>query len=442
MAVLDHLKTIFKRSPNEETKAVLEAIQESVGAVSRDVQSLKAQFDIGTAEGEWLDEWGTWFSPRKVGESDADYSARILALVSKPRVTIPAILEEARRIFGEDTWVTMLEPYTLTFILGESKLSGDHRFSDERYYRTGTIDLSVSAPLPPRVLDNFQEIKSGGVIIYITHVPILVEGDGILDMGSSDEVLDFNTKEINMFVDDVHALELSGELGLISGRPVLFRSIEKTIEYFSDSRRKASESTVINRDMYPELDPDDPLWDEVHTSVSYDKEASITVEADEVSRHTDLVKEINSIAIQSTDAYAGSVGSVEYWLELEDDPYHTKSDYLKSIEYTKPFDYPIYAKSLLDLGKVSSLTVGELLEGLDPISYNIYTSNGGIVGVQLPGDRTLEADVYNQPVTMGSMATLDTMGARSLEEVDNSGMNMDEYNKNSTGGIESTTEPS
>jgi hypothetical protein len=92
------------------------------------VQALR-QMVITTAEGEWLDLWGMLYAePRRQGESDASYAARIPQEAFRIRVNARAIEQAILDATGFD--VRIEEPWTEIFTLDDSLLSGDHKLYD------------------------------------------------------------------------------------------------------------------------------------------------------------------------------------------------------------------------------------------------------------------------------------------------------------------------
>lgn len=386
MAIKDYLLNILKRNPNEETDAVIGAMQESMSEAGNNIQTLKTQFNIQTAEGEWLDEWGTWFLPREVGETDPAYSARILKEVTKARVTIGAIRDQALLVFGADVDITILEPHTLVFILSDSELSGAHKMADGRYYRTGTVDLSVSTPLPERLLEKFIPVKAGGVIIYITHEPIIVDTeDGVLKLTVEDDIRELTTdKSVHMFVRDMGGLQLSGnfEEEVMGGRQIFFTSIERALSLLVEQQPNSLE--VLDRTQYPSV-TDTELWEDLFTSASYERAVSVEVEEGGFLGTRDLGTENNAqmLAIQSTEFFTGSTGSVEYWEEAG-------TEVSTSLKIARGMDHNIVFSHLITSGSVSTIsdyanyTIEDLNSGVSFDDYNKFSSNGDIVTTTSP----------------------------------------------------------
>lgn len=104
-----------------------------VRAAEYQVDQALRQMVITTAEGEWLDLWGTLYGvPRLQHETDAAYRPRIKREAFRLRVNAHAI-EQA--IFDATGWdVRIEEPWKDIFTLDKSQLSGPDRFYDGSRY--------------------------------------------------------------------------------------------------------------------------------------------------------------------------------------------------------------------------------------------------------------------------------------------------------------------
>ena len=71
-----------------------------------------AQMSLPTADGDWLDEWGGYFSvPRQSGEIDSAYANRVIVEVMRPRGNNKAIEQALFDAFGHAAQVVDLAKY-------------------------------------------------------------------------------------------------------------------------------------------------------------------------------------------------------------------------------------------------------------------------------------------------------------------------------------------
>src|SRR5699024_1940394 len=115
------------------------------------------------------DAWGDWYGvKRKSGMDDDTYRAFILQEITKPRNTIPGIIEEIERHLPEGSSVRVHEPYVDIFRFNISEMSGTHRIQDDEYTRHAVIDIIIDGPLPPYLADIVEAVKAAGIKVYFT----------------------------------------------------------------------------------------------------------------------------------------------------------------------------------------------------------------------------------------------------------------------------------
>lgn len=192
--MLRYLSSIFKRSTdgNDVHKAVLGSIENQLDTLNDDIDQLKNELAIDTADSVWLDKWGEWFGvTRKVGESDDDYRQRIIGALQNEKVTIPAIIEMTKLVLGEDTLVQIYEPYHNLRIFDISSFSQDGAFQDGSYYTTAVFDLIVNKPITDELIFVINLIKAAGVTPYFTYNAsdgTVIDMESSVDAGPSGEV--------------------------------------------------------------------------------------------------------------------------------------------------------------------------------------------------------------------------------------------------------------
>lgn len=109
--------------------ALFTAYARQISAASEQIRQALLQMVIGTAEGEWLDLWGSLYSVQRLpGEGDVTYRARIPREAFRLRVNALAIEQAIKDATGFD--VRIAEPWTEIFTLDDSVLSGPHKLYD------------------------------------------------------------------------------------------------------------------------------------------------------------------------------------------------------------------------------------------------------------------------------------------------------------------------
>lgn len=176
----DYLHPLWKRSlettDNQDdvslNKLILDTIDAELQLTEDDTIKAKAQSFLDTASDEWLDYWGSWFGlQRKENQSDDDYRQAIKYHVKHGRNTIPDLRQALADFLNTDVSnVNIYEPYTNIFILNNSILNGNDRLQSD-YYHYAVIDIQISVPFPPEIIDIINWFRPAGVIWVLSYTP-------------------------------------------------------------------------------------------------------------------------------------------------------------------------------------------------------------------------------------------------------------------------------
>lgn len=120
--------------------SILGAYAVEVEGLGNAVTEALRQMVAQQSEGEILDVWTELYGVRPAaGETDAEQLARFYREVLRPRNTARAIERAVLEQTGEVVRVD--EPWRRMFVLGESALSGEHRFQDGEFYTYHVIQV-------------------------------------------------------------------------------------------------------------------------------------------------------------------------------------------------------------------------------------------------------------------------------------------------------------
>lgn len=235
--------------------ALLQGYSREVDAAQEQIRQALLQMVIATAEGEWLDLWGTLYGvPRMTGESDAALRIRIpreaFRLRSNPRAIEAAIKE----LTGKD--VAILEPWMDVFTLDGSLLDGAEKIQDGdrvgpfliQPYSSGPIDWSDVLPI-------IERNRPAGVLVLPPKGSI---GSAVVVPGDYMVVLDIRRRHAGAAViEDVALLDVSEieEVSVPNDQFVRFTkirnlmSVEYVGQYFNAlpwrDETWASQNTII-----------------------------------------------------------------------------------------------------------------------------------------------------------------------------------------------------
>lgn len=141
------------------------AYSQEVSAAEFQIRQALLQMVIGTAEGEWLDLWGSLYSVQRApGETDVAYRIRIPREAFRLRVNALAIELAIKDLTGKD--VQILEPWTEVFTLDESLLDGHHKFQDDQSIGYFFIQPFSRVPIDwSDVIPIIERNKPAGVLL-------------------------------------------------------------------------------------------------------------------------------------------------------------------------------------------------------------------------------------------------------------------------------------
>lgn len=195
-----HLARIFKTTTgNEDNQAILNAIDQQLQEISSDADLIVPEMNIKTSDSNWLDLWGSWFGLfRAYQESDDDFRQRIFDVLLDPTCTIPAIVMITKRVLGQDTVVTVYEPYHDVRYFDISTFSDQGHYEDKNYYRIGVIDVIVNKPITNTLVQAVNRIRAAGVFVKFTY-----EAEDVVDLSNNDNPQSYTTVYIGNVVHNI-----------------------------------------------------------------------------------------------------------------------------------------------------------------------------------------------------------------------------------------------
>jgi len=114
------------------TWAYLDAIAAELNTAQQQIVAIPSEMSVATADGEWLDLLGSYYAvPRAVGESDAQYAPRMIAVVLQARSNNIAIGQAITAAIGQPATVVDAVEYGATTPLYDSLITfdGAHDYS-------------------------------------------------------------------------------------------------------------------------------------------------------------------------------------------------------------------------------------------------------------------------------------------------------------------------
>mgnify|MGYP001080287604 CR=1 FL=1 len=324
MKIIDRLHQIFNRRSTAELKHVTDAMDNSFDTLTEDLRNLDLQYVITTATGDWLDEWGSWFNvSRKANESDADYRKRILAVVTKPKNTIPALLDAIRSYYDYDpnlkVWI--YEPYENIRRFSISDFSGPDKFTDDKYYRRNIVDIHLNRSIDPALIKILLKLKSAGVGLYFTFVTELLDDGLIIEMFSKNPpITDMERTTEPQFEQKLaRRFSVKNNCFDFSGKRVLFADYER--EYNITCNLAAQNSIwsyTLLGDIFDQTIANFETNQVVPKDITHESNLQAVLEEGKVETPGSYT-EANLDSIMSVDHYAAgslkAIGDCEYTIE-------------------------------------------------------------------------------------------------------------------------------
>ncbi len=158
------------------------AYAQELNAAEYQIRQALLQMVIGTAEGEWLDLWGSLYSVMRLqSETDAAYRIRIPLEAFRLRVNALAIELAILELTGKD--VRILEPWVDVFTLDQSILDGEHKLQDDSRVGYFFIQPFSSKPIDwSDVLPIIERNRPAGVLMLPPQIKYSAGVDASLDV--------------------------------------------------------------------------------------------------------------------------------------------------------------------------------------------------------------------------------------------------------------------
>lgn len=185
--------------PNGEANdAFLDSLQKPLDQAERDLYQAKLESFLDTAEGPWLEYWGSWLGLHRLnGWGDDHYRQALKDHVLHTRNTITALRKEIASFLKTNIEnVYIYEPYRDMFIWNADRWN-TYKFYPSTYYRYAVIDVQLDAPYNKVVNEIINLFRPAGVMWVITSlVNSINENAPIIDFTADTDDFHFITEYI------------------------------------------------------------------------------------------------------------------------------------------------------------------------------------------------------------------------------------------------------
>ena len=161
--------------------AHLTALGQELTQADAALAALFRQLILPTARESWADYWGSYFGVARLpGESDADYTQRIIDEFYRARNNPVAMIKNVRRYTGYD--IELFEPWTRMWTLSRSALSrGDDHLPSGDYYAYHWLHPIARTPVDwAAILPVLEADRPAGTLLIAPgywFLPSLIAGD-------------------------------------------------------------------------------------------------------------------------------------------------------------------------------------------------------------------------------------------------------------------------
>ena len=189
-----------------ELYALTESLHQAIEDAGLDMESGKKMMYLLTAEGKWIDHWGTYFGiSRLENEDDESYKHRIIWEVARPRQTVQGIREYISKYTGlDEKEIIIFEPFIKLRPLDFGAKTDFTRLAGWDYWFWGIVDIQVPIQIDDTLDRAIEETtKAYGIKIIITtyeDYQITIPSSSIYSAHSLSEI-DFKLVKITAILD-------------------------------------------------------------------------------------------------------------------------------------------------------------------------------------------------------------------------------------------------
>jgi len=270
--------------------AIIGAIINIFKMAEDDTALLLLELSIKTATGTWLDTWGSWFGVnRTINEADTLYSARILASLENPKVTISAIKGNVAsylakkynaNITSDD--ITVFEPFNnLKTFSQNGAFSGDCRFPDGVYWRNNVIDIYIPKSIDNDLINLVNKIKAAGIQVFFTETQndgiIVNDADSIADLSYANTTLESTCLVPINSIGNIFSGNVDTSLRKFSGDRVIWKTTLLETDVVHNNRNVNPNSPILH--LYDINDASTSTIDQIE-AIEYQPNAYIKIGTD------------------------------------------------------------------------------------------------------------------------------------------------------------------
>jgi len=156
---------------SEELYAITESLRQAIEEAGIDVETGKKMMYLASAEGEWVDHWGSYFGVSRLANEDDDhYKQRIISEVVRPKQTVEGIIDCIATYTGLDkNQIIVFEPFVKLLPLDFGAITDETYLSGWNYWTWAVIDIQLPVQINEELTRRINELtKAYGIKVFIT----------------------------------------------------------------------------------------------------------------------------------------------------------------------------------------------------------------------------------------------------------------------------------
>jgi len=191
----------------DELYNITESLRQAIEEAGIDVETGKKMMYLTSAEGEWVDYWGSYFGVSRLANEDDDhYKQRIIGEVIRPKQTVEGIIDCIATYTGLDkSQIIVFEPFVKLRPLDFGATTDATYLAGWYYWTWAIIDIQIPIQIDEGLTRIINELtKAYGVKVFIntqSNIYITYPQFDITEEAHSLSEIDFNQIKVSYITD-------------------------------------------------------------------------------------------------------------------------------------------------------------------------------------------------------------------------------------------------
>jgi len=191
----------------DELYNITESLRQAIEEAGIDVETGKKMMYLASAEGKWVDHWGSYFGvSRLANENDDHYKQRIIDEIIRPKQTVEGIIDCIATYTGlNKNQITVFEPFVKLRSLDFGATTDTTYLSGWDYWTWAVIDIQIPIQIDEGLTRIINELtKAYGVKVFIntqSNIYITYSQFDITEEAHSLSEIDFNQIKVSYITD-------------------------------------------------------------------------------------------------------------------------------------------------------------------------------------------------------------------------------------------------